>query len=187
MKCPKCGAEVADGARFCTTCGQSLAAPAPKPAAAPAPQPKPAPAPQPRPVQQPVQQPVRQYAAPQQPVQPAYPTQQQAQYSSVKHGGVPAQYKPIGAWGYFGLSILFSIPIVGFIFLIVFSFNNSNINRRNYARSFFCGLLVAAILIAILVVLWFIFKDRILDFFNGILGNFGIDSISFDPSVLFGI
>ena len=178
MKCPKCGAEVAASSRFCTSCGQSMAASQPAPAAVPAaaPAPKPVAAPVPQPQPRPVQQ----------PVQPAYPAQQQPQYSSVNHGGIPAQYKPIGACGYFGLSILFSIPIVGFVFLIVFSFSNSNINRRNYARSFFCGLLVAAILIALLVVLWFIFKDRILDFFNGILGSLGVDSISFDPSVLFG-
>ena len=50
---------------------------------------------------------------------------------------IPNEYKPISAWGYFGYNILFSIPIIGFIFLIVFSFDSSNINRRNYARSFF--------------------------------------------------
>lgn len=34
---------------------------------------------------------------------------------------IPNEYKPISAWGYFGYNILFSIPIIGFIFLIVFS------------------------------------------------------------------
>ena len=42
---------------------------------------------------------------------------------------IPNEYKPISAWGYFGYNILFSIPIIGFIFLIVFSFDSSNINR----------------------------------------------------------
>ena len=28
---------------------------------------------------------------------------------------LPSQYRPIGAWGYFGYSLLFSIPLVGFI------------------------------------------------------------------------
>ena len=27
---------------------------------------------------------------------------------------IPAEYKPLGAWAYFSLNILFSIPIVGF-------------------------------------------------------------------------
>ena len=44
------------------------------------------------------------------------------------------KYKPLSPWAYFGYNILFSIPIIGFILLIVFSFSNDNINRRNYAN-----------------------------------------------------
>lgn len=54
--------------------------------------------------------------------------------------------KLLGPWAYFGLQLLFSIPIVGFIFLIIFSLDNSNLNRRNYARSFWCALLVGVVL-----------------------------------------
>ncbi len=59
------------------------------------------------------------------------------------------RFRPLGAWAYFGYSLLFALPIVGFICLIVFSFNGNNICRRSYARSFFCGFLIAAILIGI--------------------------------------
>ena len=62
---------------------------------------------------------------------------------------IPNEYKPVSAWGYFGYNILFSIPIIGFIFLIVFSFDSSNINRRNYARSFFIIYLLIAIVFLI--------------------------------------
>lgn len=62
----------------------------------------------------------------------------------------PEKFRPLSAWAYFGYSVLFSVPLVGFIMLIVFSFNDDNINRRNYARSFFCGLLIVLILIAVL-------------------------------------
>lgn len=62
---------------------------------------------------------------------------------------IPNEYKPISAWGYFGYNTLFSIPIIGFIFLIVFSFDSSNINRRNYARSFFIIYLLIAIVFLI--------------------------------------
>lgn len=65
---------------------------------------------------------------------------------------LPLQYRPLSPWAYFGLSLLFSIPIVGFVFLIVFSFSKANINRRNYARSFFCSLLLAVILIIVLII-----------------------------------
>ena len=55
----------------------------------------------------------------------------------------------LGPWAYFGLSLLYSIPIVGFIFLIVFSIDDSNLNRRNYTRSYWCALIIAVALIVI--------------------------------------
>lgn len=66
---------------------------------------------------------------------------------------LPLQFKPLGAWAYFGYSILFSIPLIGFILLIVFSVNDTNINRRNYARSFFCQLALAVIVVMFVVLL----------------------------------
>ena len=62
------------------------------------------------------------------------------------------KFRPLSPWAYFGYNLLFSIPLVGFILLIVFSFDDSNINRRNYARSFWCALLVGVIIAVIIVV-----------------------------------
>ena len=59
---------------------------------------------------------------------------------------LPPQYRPLSPWAYFGLNILFSVPVVGLVFLIVFAFNKSNINRRNFARSFFCLLLIVVVI-----------------------------------------
>ena len=56
---------------------------------------------------------------------------------------IPNEYKPISEWGYVGYNLLFSIPIIGFM---VFALDSSNINRRNYARSFFCWILICIIL-----------------------------------------
>lgn len=70
---------------------------------------------------------------------------------------LPAQYKPLSPWAYFGYSLLFSIPLVGFILLIVFALSNDNINRRNYARSYFVSILFAVILMIILFVMLAIF------------------------------
>lgn len=59
-------------------------------------------------------------------------------------------YKPISMWGYFGYEILFSIPIIGFILLIVFSVGGtSNVNLRNFSRSFFCFYIILIVLIII--------------------------------------
>ena len=71
---------------------------------------------------------------------------------------LPAQYKPISAWGYFGWELLFSIPCAGLIVLIVFACGGtSNINLRNFARSYFCALLVMLIIFLIFFLITFIF------------------------------
>ncbi len=62
---------------------------------------------------------------------------------------LPEKYRPLSAWAYWGLTILFSVPVVGFIFLIIFALNGSNINRRSFARSYFCVLILAAIIITV--------------------------------------
>ena len=70
-------------------------------------------------------------------------------FNEVEVFDLPPEFRPIGAWGYFGYTLLFSLPVIGLIFLIVFSFSDANINRRNYARSYFIALLFAVILIAV--------------------------------------
>lgn len=61
------------------------------------------------------------------------------------------QYAPLGAWAFFGYSILFGIPIVGWILVIVFSLNDNNICLRNFARSRLCIYVVIAIVALICV------------------------------------
>ena len=70
---------------------------------------------------------------------------------------LPEQYKPLSPWAYFGYNLLFSIPLIGFILLIVFALSNDNINRRNYARSFFVAMLFGLIMGLIGVFILFIF------------------------------
>lgn len=64
---------------------------------------------------------------------------------------IPSEYRPLSPWAYFGYGILFNIPVIGFILLIIFSLDNSNINRRNYARSYWCIYILIIILIIILI------------------------------------
>ena len=71
---------------------------------------------------------------------------------------VPSEYKPISAWGYVGYNFLFAIPLIGFILLLVYAFGGTpSINLRNYARSFFCALLIVLLLIAAAVALMLAF------------------------------
>ncbi len=71
-------------------------------------------------------------------------------FSEFDEFNIAPELKPLGAWAYVGLSILFSIPVVGLICLIVFSFSDANINRRNYARSYFCMLILFLVVLGIL-------------------------------------
>ena len=63
---------------------------------------------------------------------------------------LPEAYRPLSPWAYFGLSILYSVPVIGWIFLIAHALASRNINKRNYARSFFCIYILAAIVILLL-------------------------------------
>ena len=67
---------------------------------------------------------------------------------------IPDNYKPISMWGYFGYEILFSIPFIGIILLLVFSFGGTkNVNLKNFARSYFCFFLIELIITIVLAVL----------------------------------
>lgn len=60
---------------------------------------------------------------------------------------IPNEYRPISMWGYFGYEILFMIPFIGWIILLVFALGgHSNINVKNFARSYFCLLIIIVIL-----------------------------------------
>ncbi len=64
---------------------------------------------------------------------------------------IPSEYKPISMWGYFGYEILFMIPFIGWIILIIFAIGHSNVNVKNFARSYFCILIIVAIIMFISV------------------------------------
>lgn len=64
----------------------------------------------------------------------------------VEHG-IPKQMLPLSSWKYFLLSVLYVIPVVGLVFLLIHTFSYGNIHRRNFARSYWCRLLVTVLLI----------------------------------------
>ncbi len=69
----------------------------------------------------------------------------------MSENNIPSEYKPISMWGYFGYEILFSIPVIGFICLIIMSFAAGNKNVKNFARSYFCLFIIYFVLTIVLV------------------------------------
>ena len=63
------------------------------------------------------------------------------------------EFRPLSPWAYFGYSILFSIPLIGLIVNLVLCFSNTNINRRNFARAFWCIYVVVAIAVVLVIAL----------------------------------
>ncbi len=55
-------------------------------------------------------------------------------------------------WGYLGYQIVFSIPIIGWIILLVFAFSkDENINIQNFARSYIIFLIMSIVLYFIIL------------------------------------
>lgn len=112
-----------DDSKFCINCGKPLQEEAP--------------------VAEPVYQ-----------TEPVYRAEPVYQTNIYQASEIPEKYAPLSGWAYFGLQLLFSIPLVGWIFCFVFAVGGCrNINRRNFARSYFCWLLVIGVLVVLAVVL----------------------------------
>lgn len=83
--------------------------------------------------------------------------------------------KPLSPWAYFGLKVLYAIPIVGFILLIVFSFAPRNKNFKNFTRSYWCEMLVVIATLAIIFGILYISgnADKIISVVTETLRDFG--------------
>lgn len=141
MFCSNCGKELPEGAKFCADCGHPIQEPVKAPDPKPEPEPVviPAPAPEPEPEQR--------KSAPER--------ENERLFVSEPEPVVPEENRPLGAWAYFGYGLLFAIPVIGFILLIVFSFAGKNVNRKSFARSYWCWLIlyIALFLIGTVVLL----------------------------------
>ena len=74
------------------------------------------------------------------------------------NNNITEEYRPISPWGYIGYQILFSIPIIGFICILIYAFgdSNKNINLRNFAKSYIYVYLIIVLPLVILsiIVYW---------------------------------
>ena len=66
---------------------------------------------------------------------------------------LPDRFRILSPWAYFGLQVLYSVPVVGFIFLLIHTFSSGNLNRRSFARSYWCSLLLVAVLVVIFLII----------------------------------
>lgn len=128
--CANCGAEVDENLKYCPSCGSVIKQ---IPSNIP---------PQtqytPQPMQQPAAEQCRTCSGSYEQPAPFYPPlhRRGSVLGSYERPAPGSQYAPMGAWAYFGWTLLLTcIPIVSFILTIVFSANSSNINRRSFARS----------------------------------------------------
>ena len=128
--CTKCGTQVADGVKFCTSCGSPMGAAQPQ--AAPQQPQQQAAQPQPQPHHQMHQQ-------------PQQPYMQQPQYAPAP----PAVYteEPISTGGYIGIFFLLMIPVVNLICLIVWACGGCNKkNKTNLSRAMLVWMLIGALI-----------------------------------------
>lgn len=159
MICKNCSAQIPDGSKFCTVCGHKIVV---EPFVAPKPQQPP----QTEPTQVPPQAQHMQTQHTQVPSQAPYtqipPQVQQgqvppynlndAQQQTVSKN--PALDAPLTVLDFFLMSLLSFIPIIGFIFLLIWAFSgNTNINRKNYARAALIWILVSIGLVILLSII----------------------------------
>ncbi len=64
--------------------------------------------------------------------------------------------RPISAWGYVGYSVLWAIPVIGWIFWLCAALWAINQNKKNYARSYVCGVLMIIFLALVAVAAIFV-------------------------------
>jgi hypothetical protein len=194
MFCENCGNQLPDGAKFCLNCGSKVelseaadAAQGEAAAAAEAveteavketdmeaasgsaPDQPTAPADTPQPMPEP--------SAPEQPKPQSVPIQPTAQSQDQKPSVTqieastvvtkPEKVDPLPVWKFIGILILQSIPIIGLVMILVWSFSGSfNRNTRNYARAVFILGLIGFILSVVFIVLNLTVIMQIMENFN---------------------
>lgn len=63
--------------------------------------------------------------------------------------------QPISAWGYVGYMVLFTLPVIGFILMLVFAFGSSQkASVKNFARAYLILWVIGVVLTILLTVIF---------------------------------
>ncbi len=168
--CTSCGSEYADGTPFCSNCGAKLIEDKPEtsveytpvhnseeiyPAAdAPIPQPEP--------------------PAQNDPTPPAQQIPTTTPQPAPAPNKDPAT-KVVSTAAFWGLMLLFGLPIIGFIACIIMSFAPKNKNIRHMARAYLIWVLIGIIVFGLIAFAISLIVNAAIDFFQNTLG--GVDGI----------
>ena len=149
--CTECGKEIKEGVAFCTECGTKAPAdPAPS-------------------VPETVTE--AKDTKEETPVVHTPPAQSyQAQQIYTQPAPDPTS-KVVGTGAYFGLMLLFAIPIIGQIACIIMAFAPKNKNIKHFARAQLIWMVIAIVLIGILVALLSVLTDTLMDFIKESTGG----------------
>ncbi len=146
--CTECGKEIADGMAFCTECGTKVPAdPAPRTAET---------------VTEVKTEP-KVEVSPEVPLHAPTAPDYQAQQTYAQSAPDPTN-KVVGTGAYFGLMLLFAIPIIGFIACIILAFAPKNKNIKHLARAMLIWMIIAIVLTGILVALFSVLTNTLMDF-----------------------
>lgn len=168
-ECPSCHNANEESAAFCAVCGALLPKDEPQPQpvyeSAQAPQPQysyetqaasqPQPAYEPQP--QPQAQPTPTFVQPVTPPVNSQPNYNQGYgYQQFNANMLPPEYRPVSIGQFFGYTLLFSVPLIGFIMLLVTAFGSGNsISLKNYAKSMLIWYVIGIALSVIICVIGF--------------------------------
>ena len=144
--CTECGKEIADGVAFCTECGTKAPADpvsATTETVTDAKDTK---------VETPVVHtpPAQSYQAQQTYTQPA----------------PDSTSKVVGTGAYFGLMLLFALPIIGQIACLIMAFAPKNKNIKHFARAQLIWMVIAIVLLGILVAVISLLTNSLMDYIN---------------------
>jgi hypothetical protein len=98
------------------------------------------------------------YAAPTSQAPPIYAPQSAQGFQRAGFDSPPPKSSPyavMGTGAYIGHSILFAIPVVGWLICVIMAFSAKNLNKRHYARAVLIFLVIGAVLS---VSLYFLFS-----------------------------